>query len=474
MKETRYCVTSLCGFTALVAAASWCFAGPMDEVLKSVCVVRTPDGLGTGFVVAESSLVATNFHVIQGAKEAEVEFLNGTTIKVAGFVVASPGYDLAVLRLVSDAPGAPLDLRAGDSDIGVDVFAVGNPKGLAGSVSKGVISGRRRWDDMKPLLGEGIHDFGYEVDSSWVQTDAAINGGNSGGPLCLADGTVIAVNTWGTTPRGGQNLNFAIDVSHLLHFLGRLPARPAALASLPPGVRAGQPAQAPRDAAAEQTRQYWRQMTLALGAFATERQKIAIEQGAFRPSAPRGGPPERLPAKSKYEADLAERRRRVTQRAMMAGGSQNLNSENAGYYSVLASASDAKKDIEKLDKALTDIGAAARRTAAALDSLAMEGVHPAVVEFAIDVAAAYRSLATDANDSARALKAQVLGGSFEDTKEALRCLSASDSDINRLLEVHGGELRARLRKEFHQDFEPVVFLNEDQLKLFDGEPLPAK
>ena len=212
------------------------------DVLKSVCVVQTEDGIGTGFVVKERSLIATNFHVIEGAKKAHVEFPNGATIDVSGFLIASPGYDLAVLRLASDAPAAPLKLRAGESDVGVDVFAVGNPQGLAGSVSKGVISARRRWEDLRPLLRDHLHDFGYELDGSWVQTDAAINGGNSGGPLCLADGTVIAINTLGVPAEIGQNLNFAIDASHLMHFLNRLPAKPRSLAAMPPSPAGKQPA----------------------------------------------------------------------------------------------------------------------------------------------------------------------------------------------------------------------------------------
>jgi len=212
------------------------------DVLQSVCVVHTETGIGTGFVVKERHLIATNFHVVDGAKKVCVEFPNGGTIDVGGFLIASPGYDLAVLQLVSDAPAPPLNLRANKSEIGVDVFAVGNPKGLAGSVSKGIISARRRWEDMRPLLRDHLHDFGYELDGSWVQTDAAINGGNSGGPLCLADGTVVAINTLSVPAEVGQNLNFAIDATHLVHFLDRLPVRSLPLASLPPsptGRRAG-------------------------------------------------------------------------------------------------------------------------------------------------------------------------------------------------------------------------------------------
>jgi S1-C subfamily serine protease len=100
-------------------------------------LVRTPDGLGTGFVVGDGSIVATNFHVIAGASEAIAEFADGTKVDFDGYLVASPGYDLAILKLPRPAGQPPLRLQADRLDLGTDVFAIGSPRGLAGSVSKG-------------------------------------------------------------------------------------------------------------------------------------------------------------------------------------------------------------------------------------------------------------------------------------------------------------------------------------------------
>jgi hypothetical protein len=99
--------------------------------------VRTPDGLGTGFVVGDGSIVATNFHVIAGASEVIAEFADGTKVDFEGYLVASPGYDLAILKLPRPAGQPPLGLQTDRLDLGTDVFAIGSPRGLAGSVSKG-------------------------------------------------------------------------------------------------------------------------------------------------------------------------------------------------------------------------------------------------------------------------------------------------------------------------------------------------
>ena len=153
---------SLCGLSTLLVCLihSTTTGGPIEDAAKSVVLVRTPDGLGTGFVVQDRSLIATNFHVIDGASEAKVEFPDGETITVTGFLVASPGYDLAILKLAEPAKATPMRLSDTKPDLGEEVFTVGSPKGLAGSVSKGVVSAHRRWSDLKPLLGEALVEFG--------------------------------------------------------------------------------------------------------------------------------------------------------------------------------------------------------------------------------------------------------------------------------------------------------------------------
>ena len=461
------CVIATCGVHVATEA------GPMDEVLRSVCVVHTSEGLGTGFVVGEPSLIATNFHVIDGADSAFVQFQDGTRIDVEGFLIASPGYDLAILRLVSDAPGSPLTLIDGEFDIGVDVFAVGNPKGLAGSVSKGVISGRRKWTDMKPLLGGAIHDFGYELDSTWVQTDAAINSGNSGGPLCLADGTVVAINTWSTTPRGGQNLNFAIDSAHLSGFLNRLPEKALALRDLPPAV-AHQTGKHEQDADIGRTRMYWSAIAATLGNFAVEQQKLRIEMGLFKPASEKPPTPQELRqrVREKAQQDKETIRKRATAAALLAGGSQNLNSGNRGAINMQVLAKEraeaAKSEVKTAVNRLRRLAAAATRAAERLDALPVEGVHPSVLAFVADLATAHRSLAADCVELARATDMAAAGAGLERLQEAVNLMAASVADLERLRDVKGGELRTRLRNSLHEEFDAVVALTPEELRLFDG------
>jgi len=464
----------------------------------------------------EPSLIATNFHVIQGAKEVKVEFLDGTTIEVEGFLVASPGYDLAVLRLAEDAPCAPLTVRASDSDIGIDVFAVGNPKGLTGSVSKGVISARRRLEELRPLLKDGLHDFGYEIDSTWVQTDAAINSGNSGGPLCLADGTVIAINTWGTTPRGGQNLNFAIDASHLVVFLGRLPKKSSLLSALPPGPPAKAAPPSPTVASLERTQEYWQLFTKQLGTCAVQQQKLRNVLGVFKLKQQIISPPQEkvaepwktdpafgpnLTARNVRMRGLADdaqipyvkarrmtfaelgaavaqkREKKLAERLEVAKLKETLQlmqtadgQEFLDFLAASAAASTAKKAADYTE----GISQTCRKTAAALDSIPIDGVHPAVVSFAIDLATAYRSTAIDADEATIALRQQASGGSASGTSRAVKAYLASVSELIRLHEVQGNDLRLRLRNYFGADFGPVVPLTAEEEKLFIGESVRLK
>jgi serine protease Do len=147
--------------------------------------------LGSGFVVDASGVVITNNHVIDGANEIEVIFTDGTKLK-AEIVGKDAKVDLAVLRVKSPKPLAAV--KFGDSEksrVGDWVLAVGNPFALGGTVTAGIISALRRNIDSGPY-------------DNYIQTDAAINKGNSGGPLFNLDGEVIGVNTAILSPSGGS------------------------------------------------------------------------------------------------------------------------------------------------------------------------------------------------------------------------------------------------------------------------------
>ncbi|WP_370229079.1 Do family serine endopeptidase [Cognatishimia sp.] len=151
---------------------------------------RRSAALGAGFVISEDGFVVTNNHVIEGADEILVEFFSGEELP-ATVIGTDPNTDIALLKVESETPLGFVTF--GDSDVarvGDWVMAVGNPLGQGFSVSAGIISARNR------ALSGSYDDF--------IQTDAAINRGNSGGPLFNMDGDVIGVNTAILSPNGGS------------------------------------------------------------------------------------------------------------------------------------------------------------------------------------------------------------------------------------------------------------------------------
>ena len=151
--------------------------------------MRKSNSLGSGFVIDPSGVVITNNHVVGEATDIEVIFTDGSKLK-AEVVGKDAKIDLAVLRVKPDKPLKAV--KFGDSEkmrIGQWVMAVGNPFGLGGSVTAGIISARHR------NIDSGSYD-------DYLQTDAAINRGNSGGPLFNLDGEVIGINTAILSPTG--------------------------------------------------------------------------------------------------------------------------------------------------------------------------------------------------------------------------------------------------------------------------------
>ncbi len=151
---------------------------------------RRSEALGSGFVISEDGYIVTNNHVIEGADDISIEFFTGEKLK-AELVGTDPKTDIALLKVKSDKP-LPF-VQFGNSDlmrVGDWVVAMGNPLGQGFSVSAGIVSARNR-------ELSGTYD-------DYLQTDAAINRGNSGGPLFNMDGQVIGVNTAILSPNGGS------------------------------------------------------------------------------------------------------------------------------------------------------------------------------------------------------------------------------------------------------------------------------
>jgi serine protease Do len=171
---------------------------------------RTVEARGSGFIIDADGTVVTNNHVVKDAKSVTVTLDDGTTLP-AKIIGRDPRTDVAVLRVKS--PHRLPFIKLGDSSTvepGAWVVAVGNPFGLGGTVTAGIISARGR------DIGEGPYD-------SFLQIDAPINQGNSGGPLFTQDGKVVGVNTAILSPSGGSvGIGFAIPSNTVRNVVAQL------------------------------------------------------------------------------------------------------------------------------------------------------------------------------------------------------------------------------------------------------------
>jgi len=171
---------------------------------------RRVSSLGSGFVIDASGIVVTNNHVIADADEIYANFPDGSKLK-AEIIGRDTKTDIAVLRVKPDKPLKAV--KFGDSEklrVGDWVMAIGNPFGLGGSVTVGVVSARNR------DINSGPYD-------SYIQTDAAINRGNSGGPLFNMEGDVVGINTAIISPSGGSiGIGFAIPAKNVAAIVDQL------------------------------------------------------------------------------------------------------------------------------------------------------------------------------------------------------------------------------------------------------------
>jgi S1-C subfamily serine protease len=190
--------------------APYSYAGVVRQVLPSVVLIRTPDGLGSGVVLDRSGNIVTNAHVAGNATTFSVQVAGDTTPRPAKLVGTYPPDDLAVIR-VGDPSGLQ-PAKFGDSSqarSGDVVLAIGNPLGLSGSVTEGIISATDRAVTEPAAPGSAAATL-----PGAIQTSAPINPGNSGGALVSASGQVIGIPTLAAaSAQGGaqaQGIGFAI------------------------------------------------------------------------------------------------------------------------------------------------------------------------------------------------------------------------------------------------------------------------
>ncbi len=186
----------------LKASAGEDFSGIIEDSIPSVVIIRTDSGQGTGFVITNDGYVVTNAHVLADESGYLATGIHGINHEGNRLDLEFIGYDNELDIALLKTDGNYNALQLGDSNdvkIGEKVIAIGNPYGLVFSVSEGIIS--------------GVHRTGPNRLPAYLQIDAALNLGNSGGPLINKQGEVIGMNNFKIT--GGESLGFALESNHI-------------------------------------------------------------------------------------------------------------------------------------------------------------------------------------------------------------------------------------------------------------------
>ncbi len=166
-------------------------------------IEKIPAGQGSGFIWDDDGHIVTNFHVVEGGEDFQISFYNDKKTYKAKIVGVAPRKDIAVLKLEKLPPFLKAIKKGSSKSLQVGQFAIaiGNPFGLDHSMSRGIIS----------ALGRKIEGIGKVTINNMIQTDAAINQGNSGGPLLNSNGELIGMNTMIYSPSGtNAGLGFAV------------------------------------------------------------------------------------------------------------------------------------------------------------------------------------------------------------------------------------------------------------------------
>jgi len=184
--------------SSIKAETSADFSGIIEQTVDSVVTIQTNAAQGTGFIITTDGYIVTNAHVLSGARYGNAITSDREKIPM-DLIGYNTNLDLALLKIKGNYQDLNFE-NSNDVQIGEKVIAIGNPLGLSFSVSEGIVSAKnRRGDNQLP---------------AYIQTDAALNPGNSGGPLINTDGKVVGINNFKIA--GGESLGFALQSEYIV------------------------------------------------------------------------------------------------------------------------------------------------------------------------------------------------------------------------------------------------------------------
>jgi len=188
---------------SIKAQTSADFSGIIENAVKGVVTIKTNKAQGTGFIITDDGYLVTNAHVMEGATNAGA-ITSDQEMKTLTIIGYNTEMDIALLKISGSYDSLKFD-NSDDVRIGEKVIAIGNPLGLSFSVTEGIISAVDR--EVKGYPGR------------YIQTDAALNPGNSGGPLINTDGKVIGINNFKIT---GDNIGFALESNYIVDEVNKI------------------------------------------------------------------------------------------------------------------------------------------------------------------------------------------------------------------------------------------------------------
>tara|TARA_Y100000034_G_C6902645_1_gene417855 strand:+ start:2298 stop:3095 length:798 start_codon:yes stop_codon:yes gene_type:complete len=189
--------------SSIKAKTSADFSGIIEDAVQAVVSIKTDKAQGTGFIITDDGYLVTNYHVIEGARYAEAITSNQEK-KSLTLIGYSSNLDIALLEISGSYDALEFD-DSDNVDIGEKVIAIGNPLGLSFSVTEGIVS--------------AVHRTLKDSPGQYIQTDAALNSGNSGGPLINTDGEVIGINNFKIK---GDNIGFALESNFIIEKINEI------------------------------------------------------------------------------------------------------------------------------------------------------------------------------------------------------------------------------------------------------------